>query len=168
MKSFRTRKYAPRIFSGLVDWFIMTAVASLVVVRLGNMNLSGVAATSAAFIAVTVALTSLLYNRARAHSAGPLQRRTLFAAEMALRSVLLILVGVVAFGIAVLWLNDYGFRESAMSGFPPNAAPFWVSLPVALIMAVGVLHLVSAVQIGVPSFWRRMRVWEIRGYGKAK
>ena len=56
--------------------------------------------------ALLMSLTALLYNRARAWPGGPEQRRSLFAAEILLRSLLLTLLSV-ASGVFITFFISF-------------------------------------------------------------
>ena len=64
--------------------------------------------------ALLISLTSLLYNRARAWPSGPDQRRSLFAAEILFRSLLLTLLSV-AGGVFITFFISFFLREDAFS-----------------------------------------------------
>ena len=64
--------------------------------------------------ALLISLTALLYNRARAWPNGPEQRRSLFAAEILFRSLLLILLSV-ASGVFITFCISIFLREDAFS-----------------------------------------------------
>ena len=64
--------------------------------------------------ALLISLTALLYNRARAWPSGPEQRRSLFAAEILLRSLLLALLSV-AGGVFITFFISFFLREDAFS-----------------------------------------------------
>ena len=60
--------------------------------------------------ALLMSLTALLYNRARAWPSGAEQRRSLFAAEILLRSLLLTLLSV-ASGVFITFFISFFLRE---------------------------------------------------------
>ena len=84
-------------------------------------------------LAVFYGFSSLLYNRSRALSSGPEQRRSLYAAERSLQATVLLLCGVaLAAGVHVFFLL-IGRTSIALSSAAPNDQFYAALLPVLLV-----------------------------------
>ncbi len=83
-----------RIFLQVLEVGIVSVVPTITIFRLGNMDLDGMPAAAAGGLALLTALTSLLFNRARAYKDGRVQRRSLLAAELGLRALIFAAGGV--------------------------------------------------------------------------
>ena len=94
-------QFVARRLLSLFAFLIFIASLPLVLIRLGSMQLEGIPQLALASVAIGIGYTSLLYGRARALEDGPWRRRSIVAAEKALRAVLMhifsIALGVVLF-----------------------------------------------------------------------
>ena len=104
--------------------------------KLAPMRLEGLAPAGLAVLAVSFAFTSLLYNRARAHPNGQLQRRSLLAAEHATRANLWFVIAFALGAVIFFALNDLGYNVTnsceLLSNRPRGCSP----LPGFLAFAV--------------------------------
>lgn len=87
---------------------IVAVIPSITVFRLGNMQLEGLPTAFGGGLALLAAMTSLLFNRARAYPAGKVQRRSLLAAELCLRAVMFAMLGVVLTAFVFPYLASSG------------------------------------------------------------
>lgn len=84
-------------------------------------------------LAAFFGFSSLLYNRSRALSSGPEQRRSLYAAERSLQATVLLLCGVAfAAGVHVFFLL-IGRTSIALSSAPPKDQFYAAILPIFLV-----------------------------------
>ena len=118
---------------GLIFSFVETGVWAVVVVevtyRLCLMQLEGIATVAAGALAIEVAITSLIFNRARAHKEGSdSQKISLEAGELSLLSTVLLVfaVAVGAGGYTLLMRFGYVRVEdfNKLDKFAPMAMAF--------------------------------------------
>jgi hypothetical protein len=125
-------------------------VATLVLFRLGYLNLDGLPAVGASVLTVFVATAALLYNRARAYGPGTLQRRTLHAAEQALRATLLMIVGIALTATVFYWLPDTQ-RTDPQFPKPQHFLPTLLALPSGVLFGFAAWAYVGVFQTLLPS-----------------
>ena len=94
---------------GVVAFLVWISSVLGLLVRLGSMNLAGLAPLALGSIALGIAYTSLLYGRARAVEDGPVRRRTLIAAEKAFRAVVLHMITLVVGTLIYVELGRHGY-----------------------------------------------------------
>lgn len=146
---------------GLLRNGALFMIAALGLSRFSTAALDGLPTLAAAILTVFAATTSLLYNRARAYTPGPLQRRTLHAAEQCLRATLLLIIGVAWTSVVFYWLP-------APTVSPPipmrgNLLTFVFSLPAVMMLAfagwlyIGVLQTLLPPMISPLRARRRFR-----------
>lgn len=111
---------------------IVSVIPTITVFRLGNMHLEGLPAAFGGGLALLAAVTSLLFNRARAYPAGKAQRRTLLAAELSLRAVMFATFGVVLSAFVFPFLASSGYQTAPWEKLPNQVAPAAAALIVAL------------------------------------
>ncbi|RYH64492.1 MAG: hypothetical protein EON54_06430 [Alcaligenaceae bacterium] len=124
-------------------------VASLCLSRFSALQTDGLMPLAAAVLTVFAATTSLLYNRARAYPPGPLQRRTLHAAEQSLRATLLLVVGIALSAAVFFWLP----AASATSTFKTSTtglAATMLSAPSILLFGFAAWLYVGALETLLP------------------
>lgn len=86
-------------------WAMASVCSVLVLYRaLEAQRPEQLALVAAPVLALQMAFAALLYNRARAVPSGPMQRRSLFAAEQAMTSAILFLFGVL---LSLLTVSGY-------------------------------------------------------------
>jgi hypothetical protein len=101
----------------------LSVVLTIVIFRLGNMQLDGLLTFGGISIGLLFGFTSLLYNRARSFPNGPTQRRTLFVAELALRSTLSFVLGTAITTVIYLFLSSGSFVATPMQKIPTQILP---------------------------------------------
>lgn len=140
----------------------ITLVNVSILFRLGNMQLEGIPTFLGAMLALLAATTSLLFNRARAYPSGPLQRRSLLAAELSLRATLLAALGAAV--AAVIWplLVSAGYVPTPMDKFPTQWVPMLLAFLPALFFIAASLELIQAGRVLAPTFFIFLRARHIR------
>lgn len=141
---------------------VVGVVNGTLLIRLGNMQLDGLLTFGAATLALSVAMTSLLFNRARAYPAGPLQRRTLLAAELSLRSTLLLVFGAVLTAMIFPFVQAAGYQPTPMDKMPTQFVPFLCALIPSFFVLTGSLELLHTARLIVPSFLTRLRARDVK------
>lgn len=124
-------------------------VAGIVLYRLGYPKLEGLPAIGGSVLTVFVATAALLYNRARAYGPGALQRRTLHAAEQALRATLLMIVGMALTSTVFYWLPD-SQRTDPRLPEPQHFLPTLLAMPSGLLFGFAAWAYVGAFQTLLP------------------
>ncbi len=122
----RIRRWAGKFVFWVFALLYFTADVVLLS-KLAPMRLEGLAPAGLAVLAVSFAFTSLLFNRARAHPNGQLQRRSLLAAEHAIRANLWFVIAF-ALGAAIFFaLTDLGYNVTnsceLLSNQPRGCSP---------------------------------------------
>jgi hypothetical protein len=128
-----------------VDAIGAFALFSLFLALVIQLEFRALAAAGVPLLAVFYGMTSLLYNRARALPSGPQQRRSLLAAEHALRGTILFLLGCVGTATMAGMFLYFGFQVTS----PPR---FLNGLPLLFIIPYAPL------QFGFQSFMRSVRI----------
>ena len=143
----------------ILAWVLFITGVLAVLVRLGSMNLDGVAPVAMASIALGIAYTSLLYGRARAVEDGPSRRRTLVAAEKAFRGVV---VHIIALVVGTLIYN-YLLRHGYMPRLPNlNSEDFVFGLQTTpVVWAIFIILILSA---SANSYYLSLRTLIRRGF----
>ena len=141
---------------------VLGVVNGTFVVRLGSMQLDGLPTFGGATLALAVAITSLMFNRARAYPVGPLQRRTLLAAELCLRSTLLLTLGAVLTAMIFPFVHAAGYQPTAMDKLPTQWVPMVCAFIPAPFVLAGSLLLLKAAHIVAPSMLTRLRARHVR------
>ena len=160
-------------FVSLLDKFFefgcLTAL-SFLAYRLFHMQLDGLLTAGAAISVACFAFTSLLYNRARFYDESAVRRRTLLAAELALRSTLLMLLGFVLGLIAFYLLTNfnYGPTVSVRSLEGIRLPPAIVGSLVSLILVSSLICMYRAARVLIHSCMGRISIWSIRKRPTAK
>lgn len=167
----RSSKQARRITRWVLtplESAVVGVVNGTLVIRLGNMQLDGLLTFGAGTLALSVAMTSLLFNRARAYPAGPLQRRTLVAAELSLRATLLLVFGAVLTAMIFPFIQAAGYQPTPMDKMPTQFVPFLCALIPSFFVLTGSLELLHTARVIVPSLLTRLRARDVtvatRGY----
>jgi hypothetical protein len=124
-------------------------IATIGLLKLAWMNFEGLPTLAASVFGVFVATTSLLYNRARAYPTGRVQRRTLFAAEHALRATLLLVVGVTITAV-LFWFIPESYRTDPMAQNPNHVLPAMAAFPGVLMFASSSYAYVGALAAMLP------------------
>ena len=112
----RARKILRKSIELFQDIFF-SALTALVLFRLGNMQLDGLPTFAGVSIGLLFGFTSLQFNRARAYRSGPVQRRSLFAAELSFRATLAFTLG------AIITTTVFRFLAEAYVPTPPSKIP---------------------------------------------
>lgn len=141
---------------------VVGVVNGTFVVRLSNMQLEGLPTFGGAMLALVIAITSLMFNRARAYPVGPLQRRTLLAAELCLRATLLLILGAVLTAMIFPFVLAAGYMSTPMDKWPTQWVPMVCAFIPAPFVLAGSLVLLKAVHIFAPSLLRRLRARHVR------
>jgi len=145
-----TRKVAKYLFAPL-EGVIVAVVNTLLLFRLGNMQLEGVPSALGATLALLAATTSLLFNRARAYPSGALQRRSLLAAELCLRAFLLAAFGAVLVALIFPVLQSPAYPPTPVEKFPTQWVPLFCAVLPVLFFVSASLCLVQVGQVLAPS-----------------
>lgn len=124
-------------------------VATLVLTRFGWPKLDGLPTIAAAVLTVFVATTSLLYNRARAYGPSPIQRRSLHAAEQALRATLLLVIGIALTAAVFYWLPDSQRTDPGIAE-PKHVLPTLLAMPCGLLFGFAAWAYVGSLQTLLP------------------
>lgn len=132
------------------------------VLRLGNMQLDGLPTFGGATLALAVAITSLMFNRARAYPVGPLQRRTLLAAELCLRSTLLLILGAVLTAMIFPFVHAAGYQPTPMDKLPTQWVPMACAFVPTPFVLAGSLLLLKAAHVVAPSMFTRLRPRQVK------
>ncbi|RCW66879.1 hypothetical protein DES41_110244 [Pseudorhodoferax soli] len=149
------RKCAYKVL-GWCRFGALLMVATLCLSRFSTQSTDGLPTLAAALLTVFAATTSLLYNRARAYSAGPLQRRTLHAAEQCLRATLLLVVGVSAASAVLYWLPDQSGRFFT-SKDGDSLVALVLTAPAVMLLAFSGWLYVGALQTLLPNMITPLR-----------
>jgi hypothetical protein len=126
VRSIKARKFVRKSVEFFQDIFF-SALAAIVVFRLGNMQLSGLPTFAGVSIGLLFGFTSLQFNRARAYRSGPIQRRTLFAAELSFRATLAFTLGAIMSAAIFRFLADV-YVPTPANKAPTQLAPVLCSL----------------------------------------
>ena len=156
-------KITRRFSRALVRVFELSSLVLLLgflVERLGTMRFEDLPTLGAAVLAVSVALTSVLYNRARAYPAGAVQRRTLLTAELFFRATVLISIGISAAAIIFTFLHQFGFATPAGRRLE-NLAPVLLAMLPAFPIVLGVGFILRGLSILLPSLFVRLRARDL-------
>lgn len=132
----------------LSEWFqigVFSAMNVYVTFRLGNMQLEGLPAFAGAAIALMLAFTALMYNRARAYPDGPTQRRSLLAAEKGLEAVLQALGTFIFIAIVFSQLQWSGsYPPTPIEKIPPHNLPGYFSLISSVMLIFTMMKIFDA------------------------
>lgn len=140
----------------LFRFLALAMVATFTLDRLGYLNLDGLAPVGAAVLSIFVATTGLLYNRARAYGPGILQRRTLHAAEQALRASLLLIVGI-AITAGLFYLIPDSQRTDPKVPKPQHFLPTLLAVFPGLFFGFAAWAYVGALQTLLPPMITALR-----------
>ena len=140
----------------------MGVVNGTFVVRLANMQLESLPTFGAATLALSIAITSLMFNRARAYPVGPLQRRTLLAAELCFRSTLLLVLGAVLTAMIFPFVQAAGYQPIPMDKFPTQVIPIVCAFVPSLFVLAGSIVLLKAAHVVAPSLLTRLRARHVK------
>jgi uncharacterized integral membrane protein len=125
-----------KIFHNTIQTLCITIFYSYITKYLFSFQIGPLATLCLPLLAVFFGFTALLYNRARAITDGPEQRRTLYAAERAMQATMLyfyaLLTGSIITAI-LLWINIT----------PPNLNPGEIHYPFSLYFIPAVLGMFS-------------------------
>jgi len=145
-----------------LEAIILAVVNSALLFRLGNMQLEGLPTFIGAALALLTATTSLLFNRARAYPAGPVQRRSLLAAELVLRATLLAFLGAVLIALFFPLLQSAGYQPTPAEKWPKQILPTVMAVIPLLAFVVSSLLLLSAGRVLAPTLLMFLRARRIR------
>lgn len=101
----------------------LSFVSVTVLFRLGNMQLEGLVTFAGGAAGLLFAFTSLQYNRSRAYQPGPMQRRSLIAAELALKATLAFTAGAIVTATIYFLLSELGYQPSPWNRTPAQKVP---------------------------------------------
>lgn len=150
-----------RLISAL-EHVVVGVVSATFFVRLSHMQLDGFLTFGGAILALAVALTSLMFNRARAYPDGALQRRTLLAAELGLRSTLLLLVGAASTAMIFPFVQAFGYQPTSIDKLPTEWGPIiGAIIPFPFVIA-GSLMLLKATRVIAPSLLKPVRARHLK------
>lgn len=133
-----------------------------ILLRLGNMQLDGLPTFVGAMLALLAATTSLLFNRARAYPGGPIQRRSLLAAELCLRATFLAALGAVLAALIFPLLASSGYVSTPVDKFPTQWAPMLLAFVPALLFLTSSLILLKVGRVLTPTMLVFLRARHIR------
>ena len=148
---------ARRIIFKLCFWLavlVWSSATVTVLFRLAEMRLDGLGTVGLALLAVSFSFASVLYNRARAHPTGPIQRRSLCAAEFAIRANLWFVITLVYGATAYTALYEFGYRPPTQSCLfvrkcvgHMDSAPFIFAVPVLVFLVFALQEFFAALNI---------------------
>jgi hypothetical protein len=138
---------APALFKPRTQLFWMSVLdTGLILIWLGSlamliyffasMNTRGLLNTGVVLFGAQIGYTSLLYNRARTFDEGTVRRRTIIAAEIALRATMLYLAVFAIASAAFAALSSAGYQETKIDW---NSTPFFANAALAPLIASIVL-----------------------------
>lgn len=157
-----TRRKRRRHF---VDGALQLAILLLAVIlmfRLGNMQLDGMLTGIAASLAVAIAFTSLMFNRARAVSRRRTRFKSLLAAELGLRSVLFISIGAAFTAITFPFLIGVGYVPTSILKYPTQLGPLVATFGATIPLCLGLWSFLAAVRALRPLPFNFLRAAGIR------
>ena len=141
---------------------VLSVLNATVLMRLGNMQLDGLPTSIGATLALLAAITSLMFNRARAYPVGPVQRRSILAAELMLRATFLAITGAVFAAIIFSMLLSYGYLPTPVNSFPTQALPQFLAFIPALFFAMASLTLLTVGRVIAPTLLARIHPHQLR------
>lgn len=153
----RSSRRVTAFFLKVIEIAIVGIVPALTMFRLGNMQLEGVPAAFAGGLALLAAMTSLLFNRARAYPVGKTQRRTLLAAELLLRATIFATFGAIISALIFPYLASSGYKTVTGEMMPTQAVPVLVAFVVAAFFLRAAFILLHAAKILGPSLVAPLR-----------
>ena len=130
-------------------------VACLSVLFVGlNIELSGMrgaewAATALVTLALMFGFTSALYARSRAFNSGRIQRRTLYAADRALRAIVFYLLAIALISVIHFVLVSSGYTPEPRrldSPTPMHLAPMLLFFPCLLLVLAAYANFFDALR----------------------
>lgn len=145
-----------------METLVVGVVNGTFVVRLANMQLDGLPTFGAATLALAIAITSLMFNRARAYPVGPLQRRTLLAAELCLRSTLLLVLGAVLTAMIFPFVQAAGYLPTPMDKSPTQGIPILCAFIPSPFVLAGSIVFLEAAHVVAPSLLTRLRARHVK------
>jgi hypothetical protein len=112
MDSVTRRRYTRvyRSFFGLSALFGYAVILTVTVDYTTTMRVRELGPVLLPVLAVFVGFSALLYNRARAYPDGPIQRRSLYAADEVMKSTVLYLFGLMLGGLITFWVYGTDFK----------------------------------------------------------
>jgi hypothetical protein len=135
---------------------------AFIVMRLGNMQTENLTPLVVAAVAVTIAFTSLMYNRARAVTSRRAQLRSLAAAELGLRSAALMTLCALVLAIGLPLLQSFGNVPTDPRQFPTQLFPVLVAFIVSGLVTLSLWTLLVALQVVLPTALRLLRAPTVR------
>ena len=122
-------------------------VLTVVLFRLGNMQLEGLLTFGGITAGLLFGFTSLLYNRARSFPSGPTERRSLFAAELALRSTLSFVLGSAITAMIYFFLANSSYVATPIQNLPTQLMPAFFTVVPFIFIAYSFVLLVRATRL---------------------
>lgn len=156
-----SRRLARWLFKPL-EWAIVGIVNTTLFFRFGNMHLEGLTAFIGAILALLAATTSLLFNRARAYPSGPIQRRSLLAAELCLRATFLAAIGASIAAIAYPFMISLGYLPTPMNKYPTQWPPALIAFLLGLFFFLSSLLLLKVGRLLSPTLFVFLRARQLR------
>ena len=153
----RSSRAVTALFLKLVEILIVGIVPTFTVFRLGNMQLDGIPAAFAGGLALLAAITSLLFNRARAYPMGKMQRRTLLTAELLLRATIVAALGAIITALIFPYLASLGYKPVTGEMIPTQTVPMLIAVVVAGFFLRAACMLLYAAKILGPSLIAPLR-----------
>lgn len=135
----KPRRLATRVIEG-TQQLLLASILTFLVFRLGNMQLEGLLAFGGATSALLFGFTSLQFNRTRAYSSGPTQRRSLVVAELALRSTLSFVMGAAITAMIFTFLTHSSYVPTPAYGYPHSGSPHCLRLGANAIYCALIHH----------------------------
>lgn len=147
MKNIKLKKFFDTLLS-VLQTIIYSALVASSTFALGNMQLEKLPAIGGAVLAIFLAFTALLYNRARAYGPSPIQRRTLLAAEISLRATMLYIFGILVTAVIFIGLaSDPRFHAGVWYKWPTQLGPVIGSVIPTALFGFAFMELYSSVQL---------------------
>ena len=126
---------------------VLSTAATVLLFRLGNMQLDGLLTFGGIALGLLFGYTSLIFNRARALSSGPIQRRSLLAGELALRATLIYTLGMVLTALIYFYMYSLGYLATPIEKMPTQLAPTILALIPLMFCIITIATLSKATRI---------------------
>lgn len=138
-----------RIYKAMGIAYVTSLMVLLVTLHfeLGGMRAAEWAQPALVALALMFGFTSVLYGRARAFNAGRIQRRTLYAADRALRAIVFYLLAFALTAVIHFFLVNSGYSpEPRTLKGPTRLAPIVLFFPCLLLVLVAYANFFDALR----------------------
>ena len=151
----KIRRYPSRYALRLIETTFALVFLGAVTHHIVALDFKPLAAFCLPILVVLYGFASLLFTRGRALAAGPLQVRSLYAAERAMQAAIWYLFGIIL-GVTIYGLlSHFGIPLDSNEPWYPMVLLLAFLVPYAF-MQIGLIHFVRAVWVVAPNFLRRV------------